>query len=123
MEHNVKVIPIYDATAPIACTATGPELAARIVQLEHMRTDLTRFERTEHGLVLHFPNRPAIDDHVRAFADDEKGCCTFWGFEVTATTDELTLRWDGPPEVNDFFERLVAWLSSNEPLTAEWGLL
>lgn len=54
---------------------------------------------------------------------DEKGCCTFWGFQVTTTDEDLILRWDGPPEVNDFFDKLVTWLGSDEPLTAETGLL
>lgn len=119
----MKTIPIYDATAPIACTATSDEIPVRIEQIERMRNDLTRFERTEHGLLLHFPNRPDVDAHVRAFTVDEKRCCTFWGFDVTNTGDEFTLRWDGPPDVNDFFERLVAWLNSEEPLTAKSGLL
>ena len=116
-------IPIYDATAPVACTATSDEIARRIEQIERMRSDLTRFERTEHGLLLHFPDRPDIDAGVRAFTVDEKRCCAFWGFEVTTTGGEVTLRWDGPPDVNDFFDSLVAWLTSDDPLTAESGLL
>lgn len=119
----MKTIPIYDSTAPIACTAAGDEIPARIEQIERLRTDLKGFERTEHGLLLHFPNRPDIEAHVRKFTIDEKGCCTFWGFDVTTADDELSLRWDGPPDVNDFFEKLVAWLTSDEPLTAESGLL
>ena len=119
----MTAIPIYDATAPIACTATSDELDARIAQIERMRTDHTRLERTDDGLLLQFPNQPDIDAHVRAFTIDEKRCCTFWGFEVTTTTDELTLRWEGPPEVNDLFDKLVAWFDSDQPLTAESGLL
>ena len=119
----MKAIPIYDASAPIACTASSEEIPVRIEQIERMRTDLTRVERTAHGLLLHFPNRPDIDAHVRAFTVDEKGCCTFWGFDVTTTSDELTLRWDGPPDVEDFFEQLVAFFEGDEPLTAFSGLL
>ncbi len=119
----MKLIPIYDATAPVACTATGNEIQDRIQQIERMRSDLTRLERTEHGLLLHFPNRPDIDAHLRTFTIDEKRCCAFWGFEVTTSDDELTLRWDGPPDVADFFRRLAAWFEGDEPLTADTGLL
>jgi hypothetical protein len=88
-----------------------------------MRHDLTRVDRTEHGLLLQFPNRPDIDAHVRTFAVDEKGCCAFWGFDITTHDDQLTLRWDGPPDVTDFFERLMNWFEGDEPLTAGSGLL
>jgi hypothetical protein len=119
----VNAIPIYDATAPIACTASREEIPVRIDQVEHMRGHLTRLERTEHGLLLHFPNRPDIDADVRTFAVQEKGCCAFWGFAVSTTGDALTLRWDGPPSVRDFFDRLVAFFDSDQPLTAFDGLL
>jgi hypothetical protein len=119
----VNPIPIYDATAPIACTASSDEISHRIEQIERIRTNLTRLERTEHGLLLHFSNRPDIDAHLRTFTVDEKGCCTFWGFDITTNDDELTLRWDGPPDVTDFVEKLITWFESDEPLTAECGLL
>jgi hypothetical protein len=119
----VKLIPIYDATAPVACTATGNEIQSRIQQVERMRSDLTRLEHTEHGLLLHFPNRSDVDAHLRTFTLDEKRCCAFWGFAVISSDDELTLRWDGPPDLVDFFQRLAAWLGGDEPLTADTGLL
>ena len=39
-----------------------------------------------HGLLLHFPKSPDIDADLRGFTVDEKRCCTFWGFDVTAPT-------------------------------------
>ena len=116
-------IPIYDATAPIACTARSDEIPVRIEQVERMRTHLDRLERTPHGLLLHFPNRPDIDAELHQFAVDEKRCCAFWGFDIEPHDDELTLRWDGPPDVKRFFEQLVVFFGSDEPLTAISGLL
>ena len=116
-------IPIYDATVPIACTASREEIPERIEQVERMRTYLDRLERTPHGLLLHFPNRPDIDADIRRFAIDEKRCCTFWGFEINDKGDQLTLRWDGPPDVDDFFTQLVAFFEGDQPLTAISGLL
>ena len=119
----MKLIPIHDATAPIACTIGSDEVSERIEQLERIRNVLLRLERTEHGLLLHVPNRPDIDVDLRRFAVDEKRCCTFWGFDVTTAGDELTLRWDGPPDVHDVFEKLLTWFNGIEPLDAASGLL
>ena len=119
----MKPIPIYDATVPVACTANGNEIEGRIMQIERMRSDLTRLERMEHGLLLHFPNQSDIHAHLRTFTIDEKGCCAFWGFDIISSDDVLTLRWDGPPDVTDFFEKLVMWFEGDEPLTADSGLL
>jgi hypothetical protein len=119
----VSPTPIYDATAPVACTASREEIPVRIEQLERMRTHLDRLERTPHGLLLHFPNRPDIDAEVRRFTVEEKTCCRFWGFAIDTHDDRLTLRWDGPPGVEAFFEQLVAFFEGDEPLTAVSGLL
>jgi hypothetical protein len=115
--------PIYDDTAEITCTATRGEIPARIEQLEHVRDDLRRIERTPHGLLLHFADRPDVDAELRRFVIDEKGCCQFWGFAVETHQGDLTLRWDGPSTVDDFMERLFAWFQSDEPLTADSGLV
>jgi hypothetical protein len=60
---------------------------------------------------------------VRRFAVDETRCCQFWGFEIGTTPDQITLRWDGPPDVADFLDRLHAYFLGDEPLTAVTGLL
>jgi hypothetical protein len=116
-------IPLYDATAPIACTADADEIPKRIAQVERMRAALDHLDRTEHGLLLHFPNDPAVEADVRRFAVDEKRCCQFWGFEIRTTPGQLTLRWDGPPDVADFLDRLHAYFLGDEPLTVVTGLL
>jgi hypothetical protein len=113
----VKSIPIYDDTAPITCTIGSDEITERIELVEQVRHNLQHIERTQHGLLLHFPNRPDIDADLRRFAVDEKRCCQFWGFEVGTTPDQITLRWDGPPEVADFLDRLHAYFLGDEPLT------
>jgi hypothetical protein len=119
----MKSIPLYDATAPIACTASGEEITQRIEVVQRMHANLTRIERTEHGMLLHFPNRPDVDADLRRFAVDEKGCCQFWGFAVTADGDDLTLRWDAPPALDDYVEKLLAYFEGDEPITAVSGLL
>lgn len=119
----MKTIPIYDATAPIACTADDREIATRIEQVERMHSNLDRIERTEHGVLLHFPNRPDIEAELRRFTVEEKGCCRFWGFDIAATTDGLTLRWDAPPALDDYMDALLGFFQGDEPITAVSGLL
>ncbi len=119
----MKPIPIYDATVPIACTATEAEIPERVELVERLRTHLDRVERTEHGLLLHFPNRPEIADDLARFAVDEKGCCRFWGFATETTDDAITFRWDGPPSVAAVLDELRDFFEGDEPLTALAGLL
>jgi len=119
----MNLIPIYDATAPIACTISSQEIPVRIEQVERMRTNLDRVERTPHGLLLHFPAGADLESDLRRFTVDEKRCCTFWGFAVETHDDHLTLRWDGPPGVEDLFDRLVEFFGGQEPLTATSGLV
>jgi hypothetical protein len=105
------------------CTADSSALAARTEQLERMHRNLDRIERTEHGVLLYFPNRPAIEADVCRFAVDEKACCTFWGFEVATTDDDIILHWDAPPTLDHHMDTVPAHLDSDEPVTASSGLL
>lgn len=116
-------IPIYDDTVPIACTAGPDDLTARIEQVERLRSHLRGIDRTPDGVLLHLPNQPDIAADLAAFTVDEKSCCAFWGFEVTTDGHELTLRWEGPPTVNEFFDELITAFHSHQPLTAFSGLL
>jgi hypothetical protein len=119
----VDLIPIYDDTKPIACTASDEEILKRIGQVERMREDVDRIERTRHGLLLHFPDRDDIDANLRRFVVDEKRCCEFWGFDIQRNGGALRLRWDGPPSVNDFFDELIEFFHGDKPITAFSGLL
>ena len=116
-------IPIYDATAPMVCTADSDEIPERIEQVERMRAVLVHVDRTEHGLLLRFPGDAAVEADLRQFAVDEKRCCQFWGFEITTASDQITLRWEGPPDATEFLDRLHAYFEGDEPISAVSGLL
>ena len=104
------MIPIYDATAPIVCTLTAGEVQERRQLLEWLRTRLTHIERTEHGVLLHLPAVREVVAQVERFAQLEKRCCRFWGFEVQRGRSATTLRWDSPPAADDLLEGVLAWL-------------
>jgi hypothetical protein len=116
-------IPIYDPTVPVACTAGREELPLRKDQLGRLRELGPEIERTDHGLLLHFPDGPEVDAEVDGFTVAEKACCAFWGFEVTRLADRLTLRWDGPPEVAAILDQVAAFFAGEAPLDSLDGLL
>ena len=118
-----KLIPIYDDTAPIACTITNAEIPERVALVERMRAAMTSIDRTPTGLLLHFPGNEVVRADLATFAVDEKRCCQFWGFAIDAPNGELTLHWDGPPDTAELIDRLHANFEGHEPLTADSGLL
>ena len=119
----MKSIPIYDATAPIACTAGPDDLPKRVEQIERLRAELLRLERTEHGLLLHFPDRPHLESDVQGFHADEKACCQFWGFAVESPAGELVLRWDGPPETRELMDQLADYFEGRASMDTILELL
>jgi hypothetical protein len=118
-----QLIPLYDASAPIACTISNAEIPERVDLIERMRTALLRIERASTGLLLHFPRDDAVRADLRTFAVDEKRCCQFWGFDVLESADGLALRWDGPPAVNDLLATLHTFFTSDAPISTLEGLL
>jgi len=118
-----KLLPLYDDSAPIACTIGADEIPDRIAIVERMRASMTSLERTDTGLLLQFPREPAIEADVRRFAVDEKRCCQFWGFAVIDGDDEIVLRWDGPPSADELLDRLDALLRSDDPVESIQGFL
>jgi hypothetical protein len=119
----MKPVPIYDSTAPITCTIGTEEVSGRIELLERLRTTLRRLDHTDHGLLLHFEERPEVEADLRRFAVDEKRCCQFWGFAVHGADDDLTLRWDAPPDARELLTAIAAHLEGDQPLTEIGGLL
>ena len=120
-EH--ELIPIYDDTAPIACTISNTEIPQRIELIERMRATMTTLERTTTGLLLHFPDRPAVRADLATFAVDEKRCCQFWGFDVVDEPGGVALRWDGPPAAADLLGRLETFFTTDAPISVLEGLL
>jgi hypothetical protein len=118
-----KLIPIYDASAPIACTISDAEIPGRIELIERMRAAMRSIDRTPTGLLLHFPDRPDVRADLASFATDEARCCRFWGFDIAEEPSGVTLRWDGPPSVDELLDRLQTFFSSDVPASLLDGLL
>ena len=119
----MKPIPLYDETAPIACTLDAADLEARLEQMERRRAALVGTARTEHGLSLRFAASPEIEPELERFVVDEKACCEFWGFAVSHADDEFVLRWDGPPSVSALLDGLLAFFDGESSIEEVRGLL
>ena len=113
----MDLLPLYDETAPIACTISKDEIPERIVLLERLRANLVGLDRTEHGMLVRFANRADVEADLQQFVVDEKRCCQFWGFEVLRG-DDLTLRWDGSPDARDIVDQLAEWFQGTELLSS-----
>ena len=109
-----KRLPIYDATAPIVCRLDEGQRAERLALITRLRDQLEQVERTEHGMLLHFASDPDLDAEVEHFAQVEKACCGFWGFDVERNGSATILRWDAPPAADELVERLWAWLRGED---------
>jgi hypothetical protein len=111
-------IPVYDATTPITCTIGADEVAGRIELLERLRASHAGRRGTEHGMELTFPSRPDVAADVRRLADEERRCCGFWGFDITAELDTIVLRWEAPPDASAIITRLGAYFDGDASLDA-----
>lgn len=118
-----KLIPIYDETAPVACTIADTEIPERIALIERMRAAMTALDRTSTGLLLHFPDDHAVRADLATFAVDEKRCCAFWGFDIIDEPRGVALRWDGPPAAGDLLDRLENFFTTDSDISVLDGLL
>lgn len=114
--------PLYDATKPIACTIEAAQVADHLAVVERLRANLESIERTPHGVLLALPNTVENVADARQFAADEKACCEFWGFDVVEQPD-LRLRWDGPPDLADYMDKLIDYFEGRAPIGSLFGSL
>jgi hypothetical protein len=123
MPEPYRIIPIYDDATPIACTIGVEEIPERIELLGRMRANLTSMDRTATGLMLRFPDAPAVRADVARFAIDEKRCCQFWGFDVSDEPEHVALRWDAPPQAVTLLAKIETFFRTDAPISILDGLL
>jgi hypothetical protein len=117
------LIPLDDATTPVACTISDAEIPERVALLERMRAAVTAVDRTPTGLLLHFPDDDAVRADLATFAVDEQRCCRFWGFAIVDGPAGVALRWDGPPSVAHLLDRFHTFFTTEASIGVLRGLL
>ena len=122
MSTDRRRLPIYDETAPIVCSLDEGQRGERLALIARLRDQLDGVDRTVHGLLLRFPSDRDLDADIQHFAQVEKACCGFWGFDVEHAGSLTILRWDAPPAAQPLVDRLLAYFRG-EPDADLSGLL
>jgi hypothetical protein len=87
---------------PIACTLSGPDLAARLSQMAALGDEALE------AVELRFRPGPQIRERLDAIARAEAECCPFLTLDVREEPDGLVLRIAGPRETAPVVAELVA---------------
>ncbi|WP_091023212.1 hypothetical protein [Nocardioides szechwanensis] len=91
-----------------ACTLPTLERPLRLSEFDALfRESLTSVEQHGDVAVLHLTGRPGLVTRIHDLTDREADCCTFFGFEVEGTDDDLALRITVTPERADVLTALV----------------
>jgi hypothetical protein len=93
------------AELPVACTLSGPELAARRAgALAAIRRDQEEARWLPDGVALRFAAGPDRLPTLAAFIELERRCCAFLRFRLTIEPGggPVWLELTGPPGTRDF---------------------
>jgi hypothetical protein len=90
---------------PVACSLTGPELAARRAGvLAEVRRDQQEARWLPDGVALRFAAEPECLAMLGAFIELERQCCAFLRFRLTVEPGggPIWLELTGPPGTGEF---------------------
>jgi hypothetical protein len=94
---------------PIACSLSGPDLAARKAATATIaRAALRRRELIADGRRLHFTGGEDVEDQLRDIVAAESACCPFLTLRLHRDGDALRLEVTGPAEAQPIIEELFA---------------
>jgi hypothetical protein len=71
-----------DAEAPLACSLTNAELAARATTVDAMFAAALEFEELADGYALKIPSASPWPERALSFVQEERSCCQFFTFEL-----------------------------------------
>lgn len=94
---------------PIACTLTPDELNSRREQLlPGLMKRAKEVTDLENGLRMTFESRPGLLAELVGIVDQERTCCSFLRFQVTAEpgTGPVTFDVTGPPGTREMLRAL-----------------
>jgi hypothetical protein len=101
-----------DPSAEIACTLPINQASDRLDSLQALVGDrLVATERDPNRLRITI-TRAGHDDlegEVRAWAQEEKGCCAFLGFAVESRPETVTLEIASPPDAGPTLDA-IEWM-------------
>jgi hypothetical protein len=71
-----------DETAPLACSLTDDELAARGATVDDLFAAALEVEELADGYALKIPSASPWPERALAFVQEERSCCQFFTFEL-----------------------------------------
>lgn len=97
------------APVPIACTLTGDELAARLVEIRSVSRQALRAKRANgtHA-ALTFDPAPGVHDRLAAIVAAESRCCTFLTMTLAEEPDAITLTIDASADAAPMLDELLS---------------
>lgn len=98
-----------NTTLPIACTLTTDELAERREELlPGLLEQAEKIDDLPDGLRLHFASRSGLLEQLARIIEQERMCCRFLRFQVSAEPDEgsIILEVTGPEGTREILRSL-----------------
>ena len=108
----MTILSQVDPSAEIACTLPINEASGRLDSLLTLVGDrLVGTERNPDRLRITIKRSgdPGLEDDVRAWAEDEKGCCAFLGFAIESGPETVTLEIASPPDAGPTLDA-IEWM-------------
>ena len=112
MEGTMTILSEVDPSAEIAGTLPINEASGRLDALQALVGD--RLVGTERGsdrlrITIKRAGDAGLEDDVRAWAQEEKGCCAFLGFAVESGPESVTLEIASPPDAGPTLDA-IEWM-------------
>ena len=108
----MTILSQVDPSAEIACTLPVNEASGRLASLQALVGDrLAGIEREPDRLRISIirTGDGGLDDDVRAWAEEEKGCCAFLGFAIESHAENVTLEIASPPDAGPTLDA-IEWM-------------
>jgi hypothetical protein len=71
-----------DQEAPLACSLTNAEFAARATTVDDLFAAALEFEELDDGYALKVPSDSPWPEKALSFVQEERSCCQFFTFEL-----------------------------------------
>lgn len=101
-----------DPSAKIACTLPINEASGRLDSLQTLVGDRlvgTEREPDRLRITIKRAGDDGLEHEVRAWANEEKGCCAFLGFAIESGPEAVTLEIASPPDAGPTLDA-IEWM-------------
>jgi hypothetical protein len=98
-----------DLMSTDACTLPTGERPLRLAEFDHLFATAARsVSRVRQGVRVHLVGSSDLREQVRALAERETACCSFFTFAIEGRPDDLLLDITVPAERGEILEALTS---------------